>query len=150
MADLLKNLKNTSNIVGDEEEVYRCVASNRGLYCYIGGMLTFSSAAFSDRNMQPSVNRAKLCNNNPEKTKFRDSDGVVSLLTKDIRSEKVRVDSLPNIIEYKIDVIADPTGNMAHAIIIPAPEYKNEKAFKKIQERLAYLATKRGWILAPK
>lgn len=146
----MAKLLTSNEIIPSNEDVYRSVLSGHNLYRIENGKLIFSSQAFNDRNMQPSVDRASLHNNNPELTKFGNSDGVVALLTGDIRQEKVSSGQHPNIQEYMVDVIADPLpNNKAHALIVPSPEYKNKKAFDKVKIRLAYLATQRGWIAEP-
>jgi hypothetical protein len=64
------------------------------------------------------------------------------------------------IAQYKIDVIADPISgqvdqpdNLAHAEIRPMPEYQSKSVFRKLQERLAILATQRieqqDWEIPP-
>ncbi|MFN6566135.1 hypothetical protein [Dendronalium sp. ChiSLP03b] len=51
---------------------------------------------------------------------------------------------------YKMDVFPRPTDdNPAHAQIEPSPEYKNKTPFRKLIEKLAFLANekidKQGW-----
>lgn len=55
---------------------------------------------------------------------------------------------------YTMDVKPDPINNppeinLAHALIIPNPDYKTKNSFNKIKERLAFLASKRGWTIKP-
>lgn len=52
--------------------------------------------------------------------------------------------------DAKPDPITNPPEiNLAHALIIPSPDYKTKSAFNKIKERLAILASKQGWIIKP-
>ena len=45
-----------------------------------------SSAAFSDPLFRPSVDRAELIHNDPKKAQRNPSDGVVSIVARDVRS----------------------------------------------------------------
>jgi hypothetical protein len=151
------------DIVTDDEIIYRCVFYDRGLYRIVDQRLQLSSQAFADRNQMPSVDRATLRGNDPTPTQKNPEDGVVSLLTQAIRQiDSVRqMDAKGKLIaQYKIDVIADPISgqvdqpdNLAHAEIRPTPEYQSKSVFRKLQERLALLATQRieqqDWEIPP-
>jgi hypothetical protein len=151
------------DIVTDDEIIYRCVFYDRGLYRIVDQRLQLSSQAFADRNQMPSVDRATLRGNDPTPTQKNPEDGVVSLLTQAIRQiDSVRqMDAKGKLIaQYKIDVIADPKSgqvdqpdNLAHAEIRPTPEYQSKSVFRKLQERLALLATQRieqqDWEIPP-
>ncbi len=132
------HLSQSNSFVEDEEILYRSVRLADGGYKLENGVYQISSSAFNDRNMQPSVDRAQLKNNNPEQSRKSKTDCVVSLKTLEIRNETIE----RNEINYILDVKPDPTDeNPAHAIVVPSPEYKNEKAFRKVKERLARIAT---------
>src|SRR5436853_5981942 len=73
--------------VADNEILYRRVACIEGLYVIqADGTVKVSSVAFSDRSFRPSVDRAELCNNDPKETQDELSDGVVSVVTRHVRS----------------------------------------------------------------
>ena len=148
-----------NDFVKDEEILYRSLPYNKKDYYTIKeGELKISSQAFGDRTMQPSVDRADLCDRNPQKTQHDPRDGVLSLICKDIRmiDDVVKRDEKGNEqLKYKIDVIPRPLeNNIAHAQIEPSPEYQNKSNFRKVQERLAKLASdrinKQGWEIKPK
>lgn len=161
MAELIETIKNQINsndsaaqqTVHDDEFLYRSVSPGRGnLYNYEGGKLKLSSQAFNDKKYnQPSVDRAQLRNNDPKNSQLSPNDGIVSLLTKEIRNETVKINNPADPIQYALDVRPDPIDdNPAHAIIISSPLYKNDNAFRKVKIKLALLANKRGWLLEPK
>jgi hypothetical protein len=143
----------TQNFVANEEVLYRCVFYERNLYEIQGNMATISSQAFTDRAMCPSVDRASLCGNNPCYSQKDEKDAVVSLITKDVRLIDSVIQNNPKgepEFTYKIDVLARATEeNPAHAQIEPSPEYRNKTPFRKLLERLAYLANQREWEIEP-
>lgn len=143
----------TQDFVWDEEVLYRCVFYGRNLYQIQGNTATISSQAFADQAMYPSVDRAGLCDNNPCYSQKNEKDAVVSLITKDVRliNSVIQNNSKgePEF-TYKIDVLPRPLeNNQAHAQIEPSPEYRNQTPFRKLRERLAYLANQRGWEIEP-
>ena len=105
------------------------------------------------RAMCPSVDRASLCGNNPCYSQKDEKDAVVSLITKDVRLIDSVIQNNPKgepEFTYKIDVLARATEeNPAHAQIEPSPEYRNKTPFRKLLERLAYLANQREWEIEP-
>lgn len=142
--------------VADEEILYRRVPRIEGLYLVqADGSIEVSSAAFSDRSFRPSVNRAELCHHDPNKTQRESSDGVVSLVTGDVRSidTVVQNDGKGNLIQtFRVDVehvpiLNHPTlpDNSAHAEIYTNPACPNKSIFRKLSERLAQLANGRPW-----
>jgi hypothetical protein len=140
------------NPVLDSEILYRCIFYGRNWYKHEQGRLLISSQAFSDRNFQPSVDRASLRRNNPCLTQCDSKDGVVSLLTCEVRLIDVSQNNEKGnpIHPYKIDVVPRPMDtNDSHAQIEASPEYKNKAPFRKVQERLAYLANQRSWEIFP-
>ncbi|PMB39131.1 hypothetical protein CEN47_05460 [Fischerella thermalis CCMEE 5319] len=146
-----------SNVVADDELLYRCVFCGLDKYYRIGKSgVELSSQAFADRGSAPSVDRAKLCNYNPKWTQKNPDDGVVSLIASEVRMMDVaQNDNKGNkLFAYKIDVCPRPTdSNPAHAQIEPSPDYTNKTTFRKVTEKLARLATERinkeGWEIIP-
>ena len=142
--------------VGDEEILYRRVPYIEGLYVVqADGAVKVSSQAFSDRSFRPSVDRAELCHNDPRKTQREPSDGVVSVVTRDVRSidTVMQNDKAGKIIQtFDVDVehvpiLNHPTlpDNAAHAEIYTNPACPNKSIFRKLSERLAQLANGRPW-----
>ncbi len=143
--------KNAS--IWDDEELYRSVRNELGVeYIYYEGKLRIRSDAFRDLNKKPSVDRAKLKEFSPFCSKLSDTDGIVSLIARDVRSRK--------IVGHVVDVIYDPNPksdpeNYAHSQIVVDPDFsgtssRKERTFYKLRRSLARLATERGWTLAPK
>ena len=121
------------------------------------GKLRFSSQAFRDLNKKPSVDRAELKGFNPSLSKLNHTDGIVSLMTRDIRAigtVKTKIKDADAVV-HAVDVLYDPTPeNPAHSQIIVNPEFfgsknKQKNAFKLLRRSLAKLATKNGWTLEP-
>lgn len=142
--------------VEDDEILYRRVPSDKKYYKIDSNdpnIIRVSSQTFTDKNQRPSVDRASLCNHEPKYSQQKLTDGVVSLVTKKVR----QIDTIiqndtkgKEEFKYKIDVLPRPLdNNKAHAQIEPNPEYRNQKPFRKLLERLAYLANERGWEIKP-
>jgi|SRR6266699_3109387 len=142
--------------VADEEILYRRVPRVDGLYLVqADGSIEISSAAFSDRSFRPSVDRAELCHHDPGKTQRESSDGVVSVVTGEVRSidTVVQNDVKGNLIQtFHVDVehvpiLKHPTllDNPAHAEIYLIPISSNKAVFRRLCERLAQLANDRHW-----
>jgi hypothetical protein len=158
-----------NDFVRNEEELYRSVRGKLEEEYSYGpkGNLQISSEAFRDRDRKPSVDRAELRKFNPALSKLSDTDGVVSLMTADVRAigtVKTK-DQNADIVVHAVDVIYDPNPksnpeNYAHSQIIVNPDFfetdifdtdsKKERTFYKLKKALARLATKRGWTLEPK
>lgn len=143
-------------MVANDEELYRKVGPSAASQdCYKiepDGRLRFTVAAFLDKAKRPSVDRALLRGGNPHATRLSKDDGVVSLIAAGVRAigtiEK-KNDKGKVVSEHAVDVVAAPiNGNEAHAEIILSPEVGG-KAFEKLKEALARLATERGWLVAP-
>ena len=144
-----------NDIVRNEEKLYR---SFRGEIEYDEysindtGEYIIQPAAFRDRNKQPSVDRAKLRDFNPSLSKLSDTDGIVSLITGEVRC-------LPKndieLADHTIDVVYMPTmENPAHSQTMITPKCiisktRAKKAFKSLQKALARLANLKGWELKP-
>lgn len=136
--------------VKDDEILYRRVQAGKKLKVrQPDGTFRVSSQAFRDPNYRPSVNRAELCDYNPSKVQFEPTDGVVSLVTRDVRA----IDSVIlygqnryPIQSYNIDVEHMPEqNNFAHAEIYMSPATNSQGVFRRLQERLAQLASQREW-----
>ena len=149
--------------VANEEILYRRVPSGRHLYSYrADGSIEIEPTAFDDPECRPSVDRAALCANEPQRTLNRLTTsgldgGVVSLIASDIRSIKGiakndnKGEPLPDFI---IDVEHVPLPeNDAHAEIYGNPAFiraDRKKVFRKLGHRLAMLAETRGWEIVPR
>lgn len=77
------------NCVSDEEELYRNVRGNLECeeYSYdpTTGCLTFLPKAFQDREKEPSGDRAKSRNFDPEQSRISEENGIVTLITREVR-----------------------------------------------------------------
>ncbi len=154
--------------VRNDEELYRSVRGKLEAEEYIieRGKLRIRSNAFRDKNKKPSVDRAELKESNPCLSKRDDTDGIVSLITADVRTigEVKTRDKNADVVVHSVDVIYDPNPksdpkNHAHSYISVDPDFfdtdtfdtksKRERTFNKLRVALAKLATKRGWTLAP-
>ncbi|WP_411726201.1 hypothetical protein [Methyloglobulus sp.] len=152
------------NFISDEEELYRSVRKLSEIdseYIYDDtGHLIFTKDAFRDQKKEPSVDRAKLRNFNPSLSKLSETDGIVSLITKEVRSiGKIETKGDVKNLSHAVDVIYNPIHdeheNLAHSLITVEPKFfgsenKQKKAFKLLRIALARLATQRGWKLEPK
>lgn len=142
--------------VDDVETLYRRIRHVEGLYVVLTDeTVRVSSAAFSDPLFRPSVDRAELLHNDPKKAQRDPSDGVVSIVARDVRSidTVVHNDKARKIIQtFDVDiehvpVLNHPTlpENPAHAEIYMIPSCPNKSVFRKLAERLAQLANERPW-----
>lgn len=145
----------SSDSVADDEVLFRSVSSKHNQCTRdTSGRWKLSSQAFSDRYYKPSVDRAILCNSDPSHTQKSPKDGVVSVIAVEVRKIKdiSQNDDKGNVITtHAFDVIpdADIPDNPAHALIVSTPDYCNSKVFKKLLERLRYIADRRGWMIEP-
>lgn len=145
----------TSSFVGDDEIVFRRVPAQGCIRNSLTGEPEVHSSAFMDRKNHPSVDRARLCNDDPTWTQAGNDDfGVAELLTADIRT----IDSVQEldakrtpIQDYRIDVVAEPLpDNIAHAEIRADPEIIKRKPFDRLRAALAVLANQRQWRIKPR
>ncbi len=144
-----------NDTVRNEEELYRSVRGEIEYDEYSvndAGKYIVQPAAFRDRHKRPSVDRAELRNFDPSLSKLSDTDGIVSLVTGEIRFlPKVDIE----LADHTIDVIYTPISeNPAHSEISMTPTYRisnnrEKKAFKSLQKALARLANLKGWTLKP-
>lgn len=147
------------DLVRADEILYRSVRGKYGEeYSYDNtGKLQISSQAFRDRERKPSVDRAELKEFNPALSKRSETDGIVSLMTADIRAIGTVKTKIANtdVVEHAVDVIHDPIPeNPAHSKIVVNPEIfgsnnKQRNVFKLLQLALAELAERSGWTLEP-
>lgn len=139
----------------DDETLYRSVPIGQNLYrTDPDGRWRLSSQAFNDRTREPSVDRATLCGDDPTRSQFRSTDGVVKVYAKEVRSISGISGSgggaARRTVTYDIDVVPAPLAeNPAHAVIKPSPAYKSGSVFKRVLEALAGHATKHGWVIPP-
>ena len=139
--------------VHNDEVLYRCVFhDNPKNYTLEDGALRVNSSAFMDRSNQISVDRAKLCHNDPSYAQKNTQDGVIMLITREVRG----IDDLKyqgkNPIDYDLDVVPDPdlgNNNMAHALIIANPNIENDQVFRRLRRKLMIIANKHGWLIRP-
>lgn len=143
--------------VADEEALYRRVLPNYYQTDSRTGLKRLSPQVFSDRELKISVDRAILCANNPNYTKKSDNDGVLSLITGDIRAinNLVRLDAKGNVInDQVVNVDPDPINNMendadnnpAHALIYATPDFDSRPVFKRLIESLTLIS---NWEILP-
>ena len=119
-----------TDFVENDEILYRSIRANA--YEYKNGKLQLLSIAFNDSMMQPSVDRAKLCGNDPSYTKKSLNDGVISFPAKLIRAIDTNSAGEQSEIIYILDVIASPSRkNKAHAHISSDPACQNVKHFEQ-------------------
>ena len=144
--------------VRDDEELYRSVRSESEVEEYFldRGKLIIRPAAFNDKSKKPSVDRAELKGFDPSLSKHNETDGIVSLITGEVRAIKeVKTNTQDKDVRHAVDVIYEPTPkNHAHSQIIVDPEFfdtesKQKKTFRKLRVALARLATENGWTLEP-
>lgn len=150
------NYTDEPDVVANTEVLYRSVRNDPRYFRTVDGQLRFSSQAFADRNQRPSVDRARLRQCNPLLSKKSETDGIISLVTADVRAVEINHNNPNGPTTYKIDVYAAPIqegpgqiANLAHAEIRPTPEYETPGVFRKVLERLARLADQQGWSIPP-
>ena len=143
------------DFVRNDEILYRRISARRKLYkIRIDGTIEISSEAFSDRQLRVSVDRAKLCDNNPIYTLGNEPGIVVGLLTSDVRNvdDLTRNDPKGNpLFQFKIDVEPVPlSDNPAHAEIFAIPAFEDADkrgAFHRLCRRLVRLAEAKQSVL---
>jgi hypothetical protein len=145
------------DFVADNESLYRCVfhqtSDGTQTYKIENDKAYISTAAFRDSSSAPSVDRACLCNHDPTYTQKSPQDGIISLISREVRliNSIIQKDSKGREeFTYKIDVLPRPLpDNVAHAQIEPTPAYRSKSVFRKLLERLAFLANQREWEILP-
>lgn len=147
-------------VVAENEILYRRVPYVEGLYVkQPDGAVKFSSQVFSDPSFRPSVDRAILHDHDPERTQKVPSDGVTSVVAQDVRSidTVVQNDEKGNPIRTfcadveHVPIMNHPVlrNNLAHAEIYLIPTCSSKVVFRRLCERLAWLAGQRRWELEP-
>lgn len=150
----------TRDYVSDEEQLYRNVRSEGAdefYYDETTGKLVIESKAFLDPQKEPSVDRAKLRNFDPEQSRMSEENGIVTLITAEVRQiGDVKTNDINGrTVNHAVDVKANPIrDNKAHALIVVEPDFfgtesKKNRVFKLLRKALARLATQRGWTLEP-
>ena len=137
--------------VSDDEILYRRLQNGHYNTCQLTGQKVISSQAFTDRTLKVSVDRAKINQDDPSKTKILLTDGVIELNAGKVRSvsDISKNDAKGNTLQLqtllvKADPIKDEAGlpdNPAHALIHASPDCDNRSVFNKVTEALALLAT---------
>ena len=155
----------TDTKISDDEALYRSVRGTieHSEYEYSSGSLIITRHAFKDAQKCPSVDRANILKHTPAKAKKSKTDGVVTILTSDVRKigdVHTQIDADESIF-HSVDVVADPIkddptlpDNPAHALVTVTPYFfgsknKQKNAFKLLRISLARLATKNGWTITP-
>lgn len=148
-----------SDHISNQEILYRSVRSkdNSEYFYNEDNQLIITRAAFSDKIKQPSVDRAELRDFTPSLSKLNESDGIVSLITGDVRaigSIETPHEEASNV-KHAVEVVYSPRQeNNAHSHVTVEPSFfgsdkKQKKAFKLLRIALARLATNSGWLLEP-
>jgi hypothetical protein len=144
-----------ATIVDDAEDLYRSIRADD--YSYYDGKVVFSSTAFDDRDMKPSVDRSSM-RTNPAEARISPTDGVTKVLTADVR-KSCKIPIIRNGVavgDYAVDAIHrpienDPTeaDNLAHCQIECDPLIDSGSRFRKLKAALATLANVHGFIVEP-
>lgn len=146
--------------VHDAEVLYRSVPAGRGLIVPLAdGSGRPSSQAFADRGQETSVDRAALLEHDPERAKFRSTDGILWLIAAEARQiqvvKEVKEPGKPSVTTRLVaDVVPDPQPHQepprpAHALIRLTPELGSRSNFAKLCERLARLTMTGRWAAEP-
>lgn len=115
--------------VADEEVLYRCVRPN--YYVRLAdGTTRPSSQAFTDPQFRISVDRAKLCNDDPRSTQREATDFICSLVTEQVRD--IRTVRPPHTVRVDPEPLSK---NPAHAIIHADPQFPTKSAFRNSRKR---------------
>lgn len=144
-------------VVDDAEDLYRAIRADSDEYSYQNGKLFFSSSAFDDRHMTPSVDRSAL-RADPADSRKSESDGIAKISTADVRNS-CKVPIIKNGIpsgDHAVDAIHRPIkddpnerDNLAHCQIECNPMIESGSRFKKLKAALAALANKHGFVILP-
>ncbi len=143
------------NPITNDEVLYRRVPlDKRLLKVQPDGTKRISSQVFYEPGHRPSVDRAKLRENEPRRTLGSLHGGIVSVITHDIRSinDLIQYDKGNHPIKtFVVDVEPKPIfndpnepDNPAHAEIYMDSECSG-KVFQRLCEKLALLANARNW-----
>ena len=133
-------MNNSEYIDGDEELYRRIILNERNdktpdhYIVKASGEIKIESAAFLGGN-RPSVDRAKLKHFKPEDTKDHPTDGIISVITEDVRSISIQ--------DYTTDVKHKPTcNNEAHSEIVLKSNRNgvSKRALSNLRRALADIA----------
>jgi serine/threonine protein phosphatase PrpC len=144
-------------IVDDAEDLYRSIRAGSDDYSIQNGVVFFSSSAFDDRDMTPSVDRSSM-RADPADSRITPSDGITKVLTADVR-KSCKIEIIENgkpTGEYRADAVHRPIeddpvepDNLAHCQVECDPAMANGSRFKKLKAALANLANRNGFIVKP-
>jgi len=144
-------------VVDDAEDLYRSIRANGDEFSYQDGKLIFSSSAFDDRYMKPSVDRSSM-RTDPADTRAKPTDGVTKVVTADVR-KSCNIPIIKNgapVGEYAADAVhrpieSDPAlaDNLAHCQVECNPLIESGSRFKKLKAALATLANRHGFVVKP-
>jgi hypothetical protein len=136
--------------VGDDERLYRSVREKLFIR-HSETEVTVSEHAYNDPAKQPSVDRARIIGSDPQRSRFRDGDAIVSLIAGQVRAIESIVQysatGKPNE-PYRFDVIPRPIkdhpdpnipDNPAHAQIEADREISGS-AFERLKRVLAFMS----------
>ncbi len=137
------------------ELLYRRVPNRPGdFYQPInGGGHQVTSGAFGDKRgrpaseQRPSVDRAKLRDYNPTKSKFRLDDCVVSLTVDKVKRIELSEKTI-KVIAKPIKDDPDQSDNPAHAEITVEPPFDTKGQFGRFKQQLARVADS-NWEIPP-
>jgi hypothetical protein len=146
-----------ASIIDDSEDLYRSVRADSNEYSYQSGKLLFSSTAFDDRSMKPSVDRSAI-RTDPTEARRNPTDGIAKILTKDVRqccSVPIIKNGTP-VGDHAVDAIHHPIengpvepDNLAHSQIECNPIIESGSRFRRLKEALAKLANAHGFVVSP-
>jgi hypothetical protein len=145
--------------VEDDEDLYRAIRADSDQYVFRDGQLQFSTTAFNDRGMKPSVDRSSI-RTVPREARLNDTDGVTKVLTRDVRKTRdiqVAPNDKFNPAVYEVDAVHRPITsqedgtkeNPAHCQIECAPVISTKTHFRKLKDALARLASLHGFVIKP-
>lgn len=143
--------------ITDDEILYRCLFPGMDMYKFrTDGTLEITSQAFADKeDRRASVDRAKLCDNNPRHTLRDPMGGVVSIVAGEVRS----ITGLSrnnkagkSILDFTVEVEHVPLPeNDAHAEIYTKPPFTDtdRKVYRRFRIALAQKAEERPCEIFP-
>ncbi len=142
-------------ITGDEI-LYRCLFSGMDMYKFRpDGTLEITSQAFADKeDRRASVDRAKLCGNNPQHTLRDPMGGVVSVVAGDVRSitnADITRNNRGGPFKVEVEHVPLPE-NDAHAEIYTIPPFTDadKKTYRRLRIKLAQFAEARQCEILPR
>jgi hypothetical protein len=143
--------------ITDDEFLYRCLFPGMEMYNFRpDGTLEITSQAFADReDRRASVDRAKMCGNNPQFTLRHPMGGVVSIVAGEVRSLaglSRNNKAGKSILDFAVEVEHAPLPeNDAHAEIYTNPPFTDadKKVYRRLRIALAQLAEKRQCEIFP-